>query len=161
MRLIVAGSRDFNDYSLLKSILDILLKDVSHVIEIVSGTAKGADTLGERYANEHGHQIRRFPADWDTHGKRAGYLRNIQMADYATNCILFWDGQSKGTKMMADICDKKRVPYKTIKFDHTRTPPIKSQETCPKCDGRGWYFVDEWIGPLQGRNDCDCQKNKI
>lgn len=113
MKLIVAGSRGFSDYSLLKSKLDYYLKNVTEQIEIVSGTAKGADTLGERYAKEKGYQIKQFPADWSL-GKKAGYLRNVEMAQYATHCICFWDGQSSGTKLMIELCKLKGIVLRIV-----------------------------------------------
>jgi len=100
-RVIVAGSRGFNDYPLLLKTLDSVLRNkVRDRIEIVSGTAKGADTLGERYAKERGYAVKQFPAAWDLLGKRAGYVRNTQMAQYADALVAFWDGQSPGTKHM-------------------------------------------------------------
>ena len=102
MKVIIAGGRDFNQYEVLKDYCDKMLSQQSSSIEIVSGTAKGADQLGERYAKERGYPIKRFPADWDKHGKAAGPLRNKEMADYATALIAFWDEQSKGTKNMIE-----------------------------------------------------------
>ena len=72
MKVIVAGSRDFKDYALLKEFLDKLVIFRSDFTEIVSGTASGADKLGERYAQEHNLAIKRFPADWEKYGKAAG-----------------------------------------------------------------------------------------
>lgn len=95
IRLIVAGSRTFNDYDLLKTKLDFYLKnkDVTE-IEIVSGTAKGADKLGELYAKANHINLKLMPADWAL-GKSAGYKRNEQMAKYASHCVVFWDGESR------------------------------------------------------------------
>ena len=76
-RVIVAGSRNFDDYGLLSDTLDKLLQNKGKDVVIVSGTARGADTLGEQYAAERGFQISRFPADWDRFGKSAGYRRNV------------------------------------------------------------------------------------
>ena len=75
-------------------------------VEIVSGGARGADKLGERYAAERGYGLKIFPADWNRYGKRAGYLRNEQMAQYADVCICFWDGESRGTKHMIDLSNR-------------------------------------------------------
>lgn len=116
LKVIIAGGRDFNDYELLKSVCDHILKDQIHV-EIISGVAKGADTLGERYARDNGYNIKLIPADWDTHGRSAGYKRNSDMADYGNVLIAFWDGKSKGTKHMIDLAKSNfltvRVqPYK-------------------------------------------------
>lgn len=75
-------------------------------IEIVSGTANGADKLGEKYAEEHGYTVKQFPADWDKHGKSAGYKRNTEMGDYCDMAVVFYDGQSKGSQHMIDIMRK-------------------------------------------------------
>ena len=110
-RLVVAGGRDFSNYALLCEKCDLLLRDKrnSHRIEIVSGTARGADRLGERYASERGYTIKRFPADWDKDGNKAGPIRNAKMADNADALIVFWDGQSKGTQNMIMEAKKKGV----------------------------------------------------
>ena len=101
-KVIVAGSRDFDDYPLLCWKLDRLLAQKMGDVEIVCGKARGADSLGEQYAKERGIPVRYFPADWRTLGQSAGYQRYIQMAQYADALIAFWDGQSKGTKHMID-----------------------------------------------------------
>jgi len=106
-KVIVAGGRYFNDYELLKNKLDYILQNKLPNVEIVSGTAKGADTLGERYAKENNLGIHRKPADWDTFGKSAGYRRNAEMADYSDGCVCFWDGKSRGTKHMIDLAKRK------------------------------------------------------
>ena len=116
MKLIIAGGRDFYDYSLMKSKLDNILETVDEEIEIVSGTANGADKLGEQYAQEKGFPIKKFPADWDKYKKRAGYMRNKQMAEYATHCVCFWNGKSKGTAMMIDLAKEFELSLRVIKY---------------------------------------------
>lgn len=111
VKVIIAGGRDFDNYDLLKSTCDYLLQ-YYYDIEIVSGTAKGADSLGERYAKEKGYPIKQFPADWDARGKSAGYKRNSDMADYGNALIAFWDGKSKGTKHMIDLANNKKITVK-------------------------------------------------
>jgi len=106
-RVIVAGSRDFDDYDLLKRKLDIFLLGRDRAgITILSGAARGADKLGERYANEHGYSIMRFPADWRSYGKAAGPIRNADMVSIAHALVAFWDGESRGT---ADVIAKARA----------------------------------------------------
>jgi hypothetical protein len=103
MRVVIAGGREFNDYELLREICD------EHIFpdsEIVSGGARGTDTLGERYATETGRGLKIFPADWSKHGKGAGHIRNKQMAEYSDMLIAFWDGESKGTKNMIETSTK-------------------------------------------------------
>ncbi len=110
-RVIVAGSRSFNDYTALQIACDKLLakKMQTHNIVIISGTARGADSLGEKYALERGYAVERFPADWQQYGKTAGPIRNRLMADNADALIVFWDGQSKGTQNMIMEAKKKGV----------------------------------------------------
>ena len=69
--------------------------------------AKGADTIGEQYAHERGYTVERFPADWQQYGKAAGPIRNRQMVDNADALIVFWDGQSAGTRNMIMMAKKK------------------------------------------------------
>ena len=110
MKVIVAGGRDFKNYKLLKCTLDNFQQEYGNITEVVSGTAKGVDKLGEQYANENNIHIKRFVPDWEGLGKKAGHVRNRQMGDYAKehNGMLaaFWDKQSKGTKGMIDYATK-------------------------------------------------------
>ena len=118
LKVIIAGGRDFNDYELLKTKVDNILsqKKKTHKIYILSGKARGADSLGERYANENSLEVLSFPADWETFGKRAGVKRNAEMANEADALIAFWDGESHGTKHMIDIATKKGLLVRTIKY---------------------------------------------
>ena len=113
MKVIIAGSRGFLDYNKLCSVCDSLLKDYKD-IEIVSGTANGADKLGEKYARTRGYLIKRFPADWDTYGKSAGYVRNREMAKYADFLIAFWNGDSVGTKHMINSAKYFKLEVEVI-----------------------------------------------
>ena len=110
MKVIVAGGRDFNDYKLLKETLDSFQQEYGNITEVVSGTAKGVDKLGEQYANENNIPIKRFVPDWQGLGKKAGHVRNRQMGSYTKehNGMLaaFWDKQSRGTKGMIDYATK-------------------------------------------------------
>jgi len=114
MKLIIAGSRNFTDYPLLKKTLTPIRSLIS---EIVSGTARGADQLGEQFALEHDIPIKQFPADWDRYGKPAGYIRNAQMAEYADALIAFWDGKSAGTGHMIEVARKNKLMVSVISKD--------------------------------------------
>lgn len=123
LRIIVAGSRDFNDYQLLSDTLMQYLNSIEYnptQIKFVSGAARGADTLGEQFAYTYGYEVKRFPADWDNLGKRAGYVRNAIMAEYASEktgvLFAFWDGKSKGTKHMIDLAKKHNLEVHVIKY---------------------------------------------
>lgn len=102
-RVIIAGGRDFNDYHLLERTMDHLLSNLTADIVVVCGMARGADTLGEQYAKARGYRVDYYPADWDKHGRSAGYRRNEQMAQNADALVAFWDGMSRGTKSMIDL----------------------------------------------------------
>jgi len=115
MRVIIAGGRNYSDYVELCNICDAVLEGTSD-IEIVSGTAKGTDSLGERYSLERGHGLKKFPADWNKHGKSAGYIRNKQMAEYADGLIAFWDGESKGTLHMINLAKERSLKVRIYNF---------------------------------------------
>ena len=115
MKIIIAGGRNFRDYNQLRESCDNILVNQKEV-EIVSGTAAGADTLGERYAQEKGYEVKKFPAQWDLYGKSAGYKRNQQMAEYADGLIAFWDGKSRGTKHMIDIANKMGLKVRVVRY---------------------------------------------
>lgn len=115
LRVIVAGSRDFNDYELLYKKMNHYLSGYkTSELEIVSGGARGADSLGERYAKEKGISIQQFIPDWNGLGKSAGYIRNREMALYADACVVFWDGKSKGTKHMIDLAKKEGLMLRIV-----------------------------------------------
>lgn len=115
-KVIIAGSRSFNNYQLLKEKMNYYLKDKlleGYDIVIISGTARGADKLGEKYANEMGFNIERYPANWDL-GKSAGYKRNVEMAKVADACVVFYNGTSPGTKHMIDIAKSRSLPLRIV-----------------------------------------------
>lgn len=101
-KLLIVGSRTFNDYEILCKIVDGLVPNYPN-LEIVSGGSIGADSLAERYANEHSIPVKVYKADWDQFGKKAGFLRNFQMHEYISTdpnrlCVVFWDGESVGAQ---------------------------------------------------------------
>lgn len=118
-KVIIAGSREFDNYDMLKEKCDKILSrkvNEGEEIVIVSGTARGADTLGEKYAEERGYKIERYPANWDKYGKRAGYLRNKKMAEVSNACIVFLSpkAENKGSKMMISIATEEKLLIRVI-----------------------------------------------
>ena len=108
MKVVIAGSRSINSYDLVER----TIQDSGYeVTEVVSGRARGVDSLGEHWAERHDIPVKKFPADWDKHGKAAGHIRNAEMAKYADAAILIWDGQSRGTKNMIDNMKKLNKHY--------------------------------------------------
>lgn len=104
IRIIIAGSRTFSDYNLLKCYSDSVLQefDLSKIV-IICGGAKGADQLATKYAEEHNLELKVVPPDWALFGKAAGFVRNAAMVEYADVLIAFWNGKSKGTEHVIDL----------------------------------------------------------
>lgn len=97
MKVIVAGSRSITRYSLVAR---AIVESGFRVTELFSGTAPGVDQLGEVWASSNGIPVRRFPAEWQKYGKRAGPIRNGKMAKEAEALVAIWDGVSRGTTDM-------------------------------------------------------------
>jgi hypothetical protein len=108
MIVAVVGSRGFSDYALLKEKLDYFAESNS-VSCVVSGGAKGADSLAARWATERGIQLLEFLPDWEKHGKSAGVIRNSQIIEKADVCVAFWDGKSRGTAHSISLARSKGV----------------------------------------------------
>ena len=131
---IVVGSRNVSDgfYPILASHLDALLVNASKRFKdgviVVSGGAKGIDRMAERYAAERGYRLAVFPADWDAYGKRAGYIRNRAMHEFAVRCdrapdgsgrgcVAFWDGVSRGTAQSFSLAKEMGTPLRVVRID--------------------------------------------
>lgn len=118
IRCIIAGSRGFNDYAVLLTAVNIcFLSFAVEDITIISGTARGADQMGERFAREMGIALDQYPAQWDVYGRSAGYKRNELMATESTHLIAFWDGVSRGTKHMIDLATKHGLKVRVFDYD--------------------------------------------
>jgi len=115
MKLAVVGSRDFNDYDLMKRYLD-RIHSVEPITCIVSGGAKGADSLSERWAKENNIETKVYIPDWNKHGKSAGYKRNVDIITNSDKVIAFWDNVSKGTKHSIDLANKQGKKLKIVYF---------------------------------------------
>ena len=106
MKYAVVGSRTFSDYPFMEKVLS----SYDDITTIISGGARGADSLAKRYAEEHNLNYVEFPALWDFYGKSAGYLRNQQIVDAAKVVIAFWDGESKGTRHTIKLAETQGKP---------------------------------------------------
>ncbi len=106
MKTIIAGSRNITDIHKLINAIDKIDWEISI---IVSGAARGVDRLGEDYARLNNIPVMQYPARWAVHGKKAGYIRNLEMAHNAEALIALWDGKSKGTKHMIDIANMRKL----------------------------------------------------
>lgn len=111
MKLAVIGSREFNNWELLNEKVSQLKPTL-----IVSGGARGADTLGERYADENNIEKLIFPADWRKFGKSAGYIRNKNIIESCDEVIAFWDGKSRGTMHSINIAKESGKKVHLVRF---------------------------------------------
>ncbi len=111
-RVVIAGCRDYNNYEQAKLYIDFCIKRIKkeYTLIFLSGGCRGADAMGERYAEENGFKVEKYPADWKTYGRSAGPRRNKQMAEITDYVICFWDGQSRGTKSMIDYAKEYNKP---------------------------------------------------
>lgn len=105
IKLAIVGSRTFDDQSIFDKVMS-KLEEKYEIETIVSGGAKGADSFGEKWADSHDINKQIFYPDWERYGKRAGFLRNIDIIKNCDVCVAFWDGKSHGTKHDIDLCDE-------------------------------------------------------
>jgi hypothetical protein len=136
VRILIAGSRSFDDYSMLRRKVVVHLINNSipmRDVVIISGRAAGADALGEQFAERFGLPVETYPAAWNDlsaepciigtnkHGRQynklAGMNRNKIMVDRADHIIVFWDGKSKGTKDDINLAKKAGKPLEIVMFD--------------------------------------------
>lgn len=101
MKVAIIGSRGFDDYDLLKS---KLAEHINEIECIISGGAKGADSLAEKFALDFNIPTKIFLPDWKVYGRSAGIVRNKEIVKEADLCFIFWDGKSKGTKSVINFC---------------------------------------------------------
>lgn len=126
MKIIIAGSRTLNpSRRTIDSLLSMFYLN-DKITEVVSGTANGVDKAGEAWFKEivdlcgkDSVLLKRFPADWEKHGKAAGHIRNKEMADYSDALLLIWDGVSRGSANMKENMLKQNKPvYEVILKTH-------------------------------------------
>jgi hypothetical protein len=113
MKILVCGSRHFNDYELLERILNEY-----EISDIIHGDARGADRLAGQYGNKNEIPVHVFPAQWDLYGKGAGHIRNGQMLREGTPelVIAFRGPNSRGTQNMIDQATKAGVETRIIEI---------------------------------------------
>lgn len=117
MKVAIVGSRNFRSFSVLKNRMDFYLKNQNpEEITIISGGANGADTLARLYAKEECYKMIEHLADWDKHGKSAGFIRNNLIVEAADVLVAFWDGTSKGTLSSIKLAEKKGIPVRIVEI---------------------------------------------
>ena len=121
MKIIIAGGRNITDESLVRKAVE---SSGFNITEVVSGGARGVDTLGENYAKRAGIDIVTIHANWTKHGKSAGPIRNMKMATYVVSdlskkggLIAIWDGASRGTANMISTAEALKLKVFIYRID--------------------------------------------
>lgn len=115
-KIVIGGSRDFVDYTFFEFRLNsyLIMKKLEYEdIELVSGGARGVDTLAKMFALNNNILFKEFPVlpnEWKILGKGAGMIRNEKMLRYGDSAVAFWDGKSKGTNHMINLFKKSGKP---------------------------------------------------
>ncbi len=117
MKLAIVGSRGFTDYDMFKKRVQEVEKLDGKITEIISGGASGADTLAERYADEFNIPKDIKYAEWEKHGRVAGFIRNTEIVKACDNILVFWDGKSKGTKDTLEKAHDAQKPLRVTLYD--------------------------------------------
>jgi hypothetical protein len=105
-RVVFTGGRYYKNETAVVEVLTQLASDTV----IVTGGATGLDTIAHNYAVEMGFETEVYPADWDTHGKAAGPIRNKVMASLPNvEMVVAFEG-GRGTANMVKISDKLEIP---------------------------------------------------
>jgi YspA, cpYpsA-related SLOG family len=118
MKTVIFGGREFNNYTLMKFIIEETnWYKTGLITHVISGGAGGADALGAKWAREQKLELSVMPAEWSKYGRAAGHLRNGLMADQAELAIGFWNGNSKGTLNMMTLCKNKGIPLLVYRTD--------------------------------------------
>lgn len=117
MRLLVAGSRSIDDVGKVEHILS----NASYIFDrnvalVLHGGARGVDTIAGEWARRRGYDVREYPADWNTHGKSAGYIRNVEMVANCDAAIVLWNGTSKGTRHTLDQLEKYLIRHVVVMY---------------------------------------------
>lgn len=84
------------------------------ITEVVSGTQRGGDRIGEYFAKLYNIKVKKFPPNWNKYGKSAGYIRNKKMAEYADACIALPGGN--GTNMMCQLAKEYNLKLKDLRY---------------------------------------------
>lgn len=117
-KLAIIGSRGFTDYNLLSSYIKNIL-NINNISIIISGGAVGADSLGERFADDNNIKKQIFYPEWNKYGKSAGMRRNVDIIKNADLIFAFWDGKSYGTKNSLELAEKYNKKIYLVKYEKT------------------------------------------
>src|SRR3990167_8364678 len=110
INLAIVGYRNYNNYPEFKSYIAKFIEKYGKIDKIISGGAKGTDSMAEIYANEHKIPFVCYPADWSKYGKRAGPIRNQLIVNDCTHMVAFLHPDSIGTQDSINKAKTKNVP---------------------------------------------------
>lgn len=113
MRILVTGSRDWYDKTVIRNAISSVPVEEGEQVIVVHGGARGADYLAQECAYALGYIAERYDAEWNTYGKRAGYIRNKEMVEAGADiCLAFIKNESKGATMCAKLAEDAGIPVK-------------------------------------------------
>ena len=110
MKVAIVGSRSITDYDLVSRFIQECYDFNSEYDKIISGGARGVDTIAEKFAETHKIRTVIFSPDWEQYGKNAGFIRNADIIGKCDICIAIWDGFSSGTKNDIELCEEMKKP---------------------------------------------------
>ncbi|MDP2455132.1 MULTISPECIES: DUF2493 domain-containing protein [unclassified Kaistella] len=116
LNIAIVGGRDFNDYELMKNVLNEYIDNKTFINAIVSGGAAGTDTLAEKYAAEMEIELIVYRPDYKKYGRSAALLRNTEIVEKSDIVFAFWDGKSRGT--MDSINKAKKMHRKLFVVEY-------------------------------------------
>lgn len=126
VKVLIAGSREHNvptwriEQAFGRLVSELKLPEYPAEVEVVTGGARGIDRCGKNWAIWANHTSTEMKAEWDKYKKRAGYIRNKAMAESGLDgAIVYWDGESRGTKMMLDLLEERNIYTLTYRLPLT------------------------------------------
>lgn len=114
MKIAIIGGRDFNNYDMVKETMSQYSPTA-----IVSGGARGADSLARKYVTDNNIQLIEFLAEWDKYGRGAGFIRNKDIVANSDLVIAFWDGNSRGTQHSINLAKKANKELVVVRYENT------------------------------------------
>lgn len=140
MKVIIAGSRHIQNG--LPLVYYAVAKSGFNITTVISGGARGIDMFGEQYAFMNNIDLERFPADWAKYGKKAGFIRNEEMARNASAAIVIWDGKSPGSRNMLEITNNgiDSIPVYELNLSNHVFSPVPAFAELPEEIGSVYRF---------------------
>lgn len=131
MRILVCGGRDYTDrdfvFNTLYNICDEFNlwtpadeygNTLPAPVTIIEGAARGADSIAGDWAVVNWTGLEEYPADWEKHGKKAGYLRNVEMLEKGKPDLVVSFPGGEGTRMMIELAKEKGIEVREYGKDN-------------------------------------------